>query len=121
MCNSTSVKFFFTIILSVVLLTNCSERDQFVAIKFDSEDWQNGDRRLRGRMVDSLIDDSILIGKSKSEVLTLLGEPTASDTGCPLVYVVDVDQKLFGDVSLYYLTVQCDTVSGKVTDVWCRD
>jgi hypothetical protein len=95
------------------------------AINFDKAKWLSGDRRMRGEMVDKMISDSILIGKSKSDVLKLLGSPTASDTTSSLVYEVDLGLKTgpsgLGGTWLFFLTVQFDTTTNKVNDVWCRD
>jgi hypothetical protein len=92
---------------------------------FNQANWLNGDRRIRGEMVDKMISDSILIGKSKSDVLQLLGDPTASDTTSPLVYEIDFGAKTgplgLGGTWLFYMTVQFDSISNKVNDVWCRD
>jgi len=94
-------------------------------INFDKAKWSSGDRRIRGEMVDKMISDSILIGKSKSEVLQLLGSPTASDTTSPLVYEVDLGLKNgplgLGGTWLFFMSVQFDTTTNKVNDVWCRD
>lgn len=93
--------------------------------KFNSEKWLNGDRRIRGTMVDEIINDSMLLGKTKNEILSLLGEPTASDTSNPIVYTVDIGKKTgplgSGGVWLFYLTLQFDTINNKVIDIWCRD
>lgn len=94
-------------------------------INFDKAKWLSGDRKIRGAMVDKMISDSILIGKSKSDVLQLLGSPTASDTTSPLVYEVDLGLKVgplgLGGTWLFFMTVQFDTTTNKVNDVWCRD
>ncbi len=96
-----------------------------VALNFDKAKWLNGDRRVRGEMVDKLIADSILIGKSKSDVLQMLGSPTASDTTSPLVYEVDLGKKNgplgLGGTWLFFMTVHFDTTTNKVNEVWCRD
>lgn len=92
---------------------------------FDSSKWKNGDRKIRGEMVDKMISDSILIGKSKSDVLQLLGSPTASDLTSPFVYEVELGKKTgplgLGGTWLFFMTVQFDTTTNKVNDVWCRD
>jgi len=40
---------------------------------FDSAAWKNGDERSRGQMVYDLQNGKTLIGKSKSEVIEILG------------------------------------------------
>ena len=43
--------------------------------KFDSHIWKNEDR-LRYRMVNDIIDNQLLIGKTKQEVIEILGKDT---------------------------------------------
>ncbi|MCI0462349.1 MAG: hypothetical protein L0Z62_35810 [Gemmataceae bacterium] len=42
---------------------------------FDSERWRAGDKRQRARMIGDLHDQGILLGKSRAEVIELLGPP----------------------------------------------
>lgn len=76
-------------------------------------------------MVDHIIADSVLIGKTKAEVISLLGDPTASDNSEPLVYVVDIGEKLgpfgLGGEWTFYMTVFFDTSTSKVINVRCGD
>jgi outer membrane protein assembly factor BamE (lipoprotein component of BamABCDE complex) len=111
--------------LVMLILNSCYSDVKKQPIAFNSNVWLTGDWKVRGNMVDSIINDSILIGQSKTDVLKLLGSPTASDTTNPFVYVVDTGLKTgpfgLGGTWLFYLTVQYDTLTGKVKDVWCRD
>src|SRR5262245_10362764 len=113
------------VILVILFLTGCSTDPKFESIKFNSEQWINGDRRLRGTMVDSLMADSLLYGKSKSGVIEILGEPTASDTIGPLVYQVDFGKTTgpfgMGGIWLFFLTIEFDSTSNKVINVRCSD
>jgi outer membrane protein assembly factor BamE (lipoprotein component of BamABCDE complex) len=61
----------FTLLL---LLLGCAETNRMDNVKFNQEEWSIGDYRTRGNMVENMIEDSILIGKSKMEVLELLGD-----------------------------------------------
>jgi hypothetical protein len=111
--------------LAIIVLQGCTGRNDDEHLDFSHEQWLQGDWRIRGKMVNSIIDDSILFGKSKPEVINLLGEPTAGDTIGLIVYVVDIGKKVgpfgMGGTSPFYMTVQFDSVTNKVSDVWCRD
>lgn len=115
-----SIVFLFTF---SALIWGCSDKQ--TTSNFNHDKWLNGDRKIRGEMVDKIITDSMLLGKSKDEIISLLGEPTASDTTQPFIYEVDIGKKTgpfgFGGTWLFYLTVQFDTLNNKVNDVWCRD
>lgn len=92
-------------------------------LAFDQQAWLAGDWTLRGRMVDDLIADSLLMGKTKSEVVALLGDQ--GDTICNFSYPVDIGLKVgpfgIGGTWLFFLNVHFDTLTGKVNDVQCLD
>jgi hypothetical protein len=44
-------------------------------LKFDKESWQNGTIRQRGQMVNFLLDSIGIMGKTKQEIKTILGDP----------------------------------------------
>lgn len=58
------------LILGIVLLW-----PPFSASQFDARGWKSGNRWSRGAMVQDMIDRNLLIGKSRSEVLDVLGQP----------------------------------------------
>ena len=43
--------------------------------KFNAEEWKRGTSVSKGAMVEDLIEHRFLIGKSRAEVLAILGEP----------------------------------------------
>jgi len=55
---------------------------------FNANQWKSGNRWSRGAMVQDIIDRHLLLGKSRSDVLDLLGEPdycavsTGKDAHC---------------------------------------
>jgi hypothetical protein len=53
-----------------VLFTSCSDT---VPLPFDSTQWKSSVRFVQGRMTGHLMYVGLLIGKSKSEVLEMLG------------------------------------------------
>ena len=48
-------------------------------IKFSSEGWKQGDAVTRGRMLKDLRESGILIGKTKQQVIDLLGSPDTEE------------------------------------------
>lgn len=101
----------------------CGQQKGNEKVEFSQEEWLNGDRRTRGRMVDNIIEDSILIGKSKMEVLNLLGDQ--GDTTGNFSYQVDIGLKTgpfgLGGVWLFDLNVHFDTLTNKAFEVRCND
>lgn len=60
---------------------------QRVHAPFDSATWKSGNDSARGQMADDLIDRRLLIGKTRAEVIAMLGEPD-QDGGGSLGYFV---------------------------------
>ena len=74
-------------------------------------------------MVDNIIENSVLIGKSKIEVLNLLGNQ--GDTTGNLRYPVDIGLKIgpfgLGGMWPFDLNIHFDTLENKVSEVRCND
>jgi hypothetical protein len=119
------VKFLATTIkiISFLALSSCNSKE-VKQIPFNSIDWKIGDRLARGQMVDYLMDKELLIGKSKMEIINLLGEPD-SDTLSPINYVDDFNKKVgpfgLGGPWIFYLRIDFDTLTNKVKQVNCND
>jgi hypothetical protein len=62
--------FFLALIISTTLIYLFEER-------FDKNQWRSDPSR-RYQMVDDIIESQLLIGKTKDEVIFLLGEPNSS-------------------------------------------
>jgi hypothetical protein len=58
-------------LITAALLCGCSRLDS----EFDSKTWKAGGLSSRGAMVQDLTDRGLLIGKTRTEVVDLLGEP----------------------------------------------
>lgn len=65
--------FFVALIISTFLIYLFEER-------FDKNQWRSDPLR-RYQMVDDIIESQLLIGKTKDEVIFLLGEPNSSISG----------------------------------------
>ena len=114
--NNSQMKLILTICLclyAACLLSSCSNNKPF-----NSETWLKGDMRVRGQMVHSLKDGRILEGKSRQEVITLLGKPE-SEYSDVLVYQVDLGHKFVSSPWLYQMNVVIE--SGKVARVSLTD
>lgn len=66
------------ILLLTFLGSGCLGEKQNNDLRFASEIWKTTDKRTRGRMVYDLQKSRILIGKTRREVIELLGQ---SDSG----------------------------------------
>ena len=110
-------------LLLFFIVMGCRQDKQTEKLKFNREEWLHGDIRTRGKMVDNIIEDSMLIGKSKSEVLTLLGDQ--GDTTGNFSYPVDIGLKTgpfgWGGIWPFDLNIHFDTLSSKVIEVRCND
>lgn len=85
--------------------------------KFDSEKWKVADASARAPMVNDLIERKLVIGKTKDEVVELLGLPDKSE---PKWYKYYVRERflLFDRV---FMWVSFDEVDGKVVFVSVAD
>jgi len=55
-------------------------------LAFDASRWKAGDAHMRGRMVSSLVHGKIVEGKSRIEIVKLLGPPDAEQLGAKMRY-----------------------------------
>jgi hypothetical protein len=87
--------------------------------KFDSAKWKNGDERAKGKMVYDLQSSKILIGKTQTEIVELLGKSDGNvliesqpNTGDRF----DIDTNFPMDI---YFTIHLDPKTQKVvsTDI----
>ncbi len=79
-----------TAVLLCLALVSCSADD-----RFDQTAWKNADLtgRARADMLQDFLDRYPLEGKTRSEVIALLGEPTPTDKwdGAEMIYVLGND------------------------------
>ena len=72
------------ILLLIVLLGGCAGFNRigrsYAPVPFNSQKWRDGDAQVRGTMFLDLFKKRIVNGKTKDEVLTLLGEPDKKPT-----------------------------------------
>lgn len=74
---------------------------------FAQDEWLQGNARTRGKMVHDLISRKIPDGKTKSEVIALLGMPADISSGS-VSYVVDIGHKFDSHPWTYRLCIWLD-------------
>ena len=77
-------------------------RNKIKEEKFNSEKWKTGTQIERGNMSTDLVESKILIGKTKPEILNLLGQPKDSDE-TNFHYIID-----FGYMTPFHLDIMFD-------------
>jgi hypothetical protein len=104
----------FLVVSVAILVMSCSKK-----VPFDSKKWKT-DPKSRYPMVLALINDPILIGKSKSEIERLLGRPNQSEAETYVYFYEDG-----GIIGIYfatpYLAVRFDGKTGKCDKVFTSD
>jgi len=65
---------YIVLLLCCLMILSCKD---FHAnnLEFNSKEWQENDLRLRGRMHSDLLRRNLLTGKTKEEVIQILGNP----------------------------------------------
>jgi hypothetical protein len=86
------ILYLLSTIFSIILVSSCSS-NHTTFIKFNNEKWQHGNEALRFSMSQSIINDNLLINKSREEVVLLLGDPDDS-TSQKNTFKWNLDQKL---------------------------
>jgi hypothetical protein len=116
----------YTVLFSVIVMmsqTGCNKHQRKKSIPFNQQTWLAGDREVKGQMVDHIIDDSLLFGKTKEQVVEMLGGD--GDTTLNLSYPVDLGYRLgpygMGGVWLFELDVRFDSLTRQVNYVRCHD
>lgn len=116
------------IILSIFSLVTACDTHTATNEKtdFNKDKWQAGDWLTKGKMVDNIASESILIGKTKNEVIELLGQPNDSTyTSDRYYWTIDRGLKTgplgLGGTWLFKLNVNFDTIDYKVNEVWISD
>jgi hypothetical protein len=89
-------------------------------LPFSPEVWKTSTFRKRGQMVRSLVNQELLEGKSRSEVVSILGEP--DDTfGNLNRYAIDFGMIHERSFQKYFLFIEYDANSGLATKVYLGD
>lgn len=79
-------------------------------LKFNKKKWEQGNYRDRGRMINSLLNDVGIIGKSKDAITLVLGKPDSetdnlkneSNIKSSCTYIVDKGDAFIYDMNLYF-------------------
>jgi hypothetical protein len=103
------------LLVFVLFAASCSD-SQPNDLLFDSDKWKQGNIRVRGQMVRSLVDQQhILVGKTVAETEELLGEPSVRAKNI-LTYRISWGSILEDHdiVFRYYLFVELDKATQTV-------
>ncbi|WP_299383909.1 hypothetical protein [uncultured Lacinutrix sp.] len=100
------------VILLLISFSNCTDNN---TKKFETTKWKNASPREQGLMASDLVESNILIGKSKSEVLELIGTPKDS-SAINFHYLIE-----FGYMAPFHLDVNFNKNENKVIDVTLID
>ena len=90
----------------LLLLLSC--KNEVKLEKFDTEKWKTGTQLERGNMATDLVESTILIGKNKTEVISILGQPKDS-TITNFHYIID-----YGYMTKFHLDISFDINKLKV-------
>lgn len=102
-------------LIIIVLFFSFISCENYNPKKFDSVKWKNASQREKGLMASDLVDSKILLGKSKTEVLELIGKPKDS-SNINFHYLIE-----FGYIVPFHLDVNFDKNENKVIDVTLAD
>ena len=118
---SGKIIFLLTCIFLVACITDFKSNN----LSFNSEQWKNGDLRLRGQMSKDLVESKILEGKTKDEVRNLLGEPFHSnsmpDETENWSYKTDEGLNFGEGVWIYWLNIDFSKQNRTVVKIYVTD
>ena len=104
-----SVKKYHLILIVAILILSCQSNEKFDSNKWKSKsiaDFEITD--IRERMLHDLVDSQILIGKSKSEIIYLLGQPEISNSNIMTYLVREKYGSNIDPIYIKYLEVNFD-------------
>ncbi len=101
------------ILLLFIFFLSCGNNNK--AEKFNKEKWLNGTQVEPGNMSTDLVESKILIGKTKNQIIELLGNPKDS-TKINFHYQVD-----FGFMVPFHLDINFNLMDNKVKEVKLTD
>lgn len=93
--------------------------ESLAATGFEPQAWQRGSQVERGRMHEDLLSSRRLIGKSRVEVIELLGPPSHVGEN-DVSYAIDIGLRFGSDPWLYLLHIEFDN-NGRVEAAWIHD
>jgi hypothetical protein len=95
------------VFIAVFLVSSCAVSPR----RFESQQWNSGDKQMGGGMAQDLIGRAILDGKSRDEVRQLLGKPNAEEVDWYAYDVITVGRCRFWRC---FLNVNFDAKSHRV-------
>ena len=98
--------------LLLISFTNCKD---YNPKKFESVKWKNASPREKGLMASDLVESKILIGKSKTEILELIGKPKDS-SNINFHYLIE-----FGYMAPFHLDITFDKENNRAINAILLD
>ncbi len=89
-------------------------------LEFNHAEWEKSDFRVRGRMASNLLDQKILIGKTRSEVTEFLGKPD-EEYEDSVKYAVDLGSIFERWLQKYFIMITFDKQTQKVKEIGLMD
>jgi hypothetical protein len=108
------------IVAGIFLLASSLEDLEVNKVPFEQAQWLRGDERVRGTMVDDLIDSGLLKGMDSREVLEYLGPPLNIDAEST-TYEVDIEDIFMDEPERLIMVVFFDGKTGEVKGIRVTD
>ena len=111
-----TIRFSFLYVLLLQLIIGCDDGTaKWPFEQFDRAKWAQTDEKNRFEYVRDLIDKQNLLGKSKEEIITLLGAPSYDrPDGTDAVYIVKVDSGLVHVIDFRFQEIGRKMIVSKV-------
>jgi hypothetical protein len=85
-------------------------------LEFNPAEWKKADFRVRGRMYDSLLEQRLLLGRTRNEVIELLGKPDEEKNDL-VKYAVDLGSIFESWAQRYFILITFDEKTQIVNDI----
>lgn len=103
----------------VMMLPSCGDTGDWPKERFDSQRWRQTSEAGRYVFAKDLIEQKLLIGKTRQEVVDLLGAPSSESAVPPAIaYLIKTGGS--GMTQVFALEVRLDGLRGEVTGVGIR-
>jgi hypothetical protein len=104
------------ILLLLCTLTFSCKDFQSNDLVFSSKEWKESDFRVRGRMYSNLLDQKLLIGRTRTEVLEILGK-SDEEYKDSVKYAIDLGSSFERWIQRNFLMITFDEQTQKVKEV----
>lgn len=116
-CYNTKLLLIVVVLVFLSLIIISCDNNEFTPVSFEHHAWKSGDHELRGKMAHDLLEKKILIGKTREEVIDMLGSPD-EETSHFVAYFMNFGD-YFGPPHLVH--IEFDNRSKLVKEAWITD